>query len=66
MDTQAAATAEGFAIYDLDKKSFQSFLLVFTGTHGTADRRPSGSPDAKHRTLPTCAVVRWRLEGPAE
>jgi hypothetical protein len=56
-----SATAEGIAVYDANAKSLRSLLLVFDGTYNyTSQARP------KARPVPSSAVVRWRLEGPAE
>jgi hypothetical protein len=34
---RGAATAEGFAIYDIKEQALHSVLLVFSGTHGRPD-----------------------------
>ncbi len=56
-----AATAEGIAVYDRDRKAVRSLLLVFDGTYSYTTRA-----GAAHQPKPCAAVVRWRLDGDAE
>jgi hypothetical protein len=55
-----SATAEGIAIYDANKKSMRSLLMIFDGTYSFT------MGNSKPRTQPVAAVVRWRLDGDAE
>ncbi len=51
-----AATAEGIATYDVERKAMTSFLLVFDGTVRAG--KPDGSPNRNG------AVAEWRLGTP--
>ena len=50
---RGTATADGFAVYDLSRKSLQSLLLVFSGTYG----RPNDDS-----VCATGAVAEWQRE----
>jgi hypothetical protein len=52
--TYGAATAEGLALYDVERKAMRSLLLVFSGTIR------SGRPDAPLNR--TAAVVEWKAK----
>ena len=56
-----SATADGFAIYNLEKKTIRLFLMIFDGTYSYTTGQGQ-----KPRTQNSSAVVRWRLEGDAE
>ena len=56
-----SATATGIAVFDVETKSVRSLLMIFDGTYGYTN--PSVLI-AKPRMV--AAVVRWRLDGPAE
>ena len=56
-----SATAQGIAFYDAKTKTMRSLLLVFDGAYSyTLRDRPKARPER------SAAVVRWRLDGPAE
>jgi hypothetical protein len=56
-----SATADGIAVFDTKAKTMQSLLMVFDGSYSYTSRdRPKAKPQ------PSSAVVRWRLDGPAE
>jgi hypothetical protein len=50
---RGAATAEGFAVYDVKQKAIKSVLLVFSGTYGTPH---------DEAVCAAGAVVEWRRE----
>jgi hypothetical protein len=57
----SSATADGIALYDTKAKTMRSLLMVFDGSYNyTSRERPKAKPQ------PSSAVVRWRLDGPAE
>jgi hypothetical protein len=56
-----SATADGVAVYDMQKHAMRSLLLVFDGTYSYTTRLGD-----RPRSQPSAAVVRWRLEGDAE
>ncbi|MBX7106724.1 MAG: hypothetical protein K1X57_21800 [Gemmataceae bacterium] len=51
------ASADGIAVFDMEKKSLKSLLMVFDGTYNYA---------VPPRPQTVAAVVRWRRDGPAE
>jgi hypothetical protein len=55
-----AATAEGLLVYDIGPARPVKLLLVFDGTYAYT----TGSGPARRQA--SAAVVRWRLDGPAE
>ena len=57
----AAASAEGFAIYNLEAKAMRAFVLLFDGTYSY-----TSNPAQRHEPKPVAAVVRWRLKGNPE
>jgi hypothetical protein len=56
-----SATADGVAVYDVQRHVMRSLLLVFDGMYSYTTRLGE-----RPRSQPSAAVVRWRLEGDAE